>query len=380
MLIRNNAPVFGANASPYQQPGEWQVSFSSRNLISNDHYNGTVEQHERQERQNYITNRQNLVDVGVTRVVTPRLSLSLGVPFVYSAWAFRDPSSPLPGPRIESAQWGRGIGDISVTSRYWIFNPETHAGWNVAAGAGLKLPTGNSRHQAKFVNVRGAVAGILGNTVPGFVRREELQYVDQSVQPGDGGWGLMLESHAFWNVRRAFVFGSASYLANPRDTNDTPSIGAILGVSTVLNSVPDQYLARVGAAMPVWKGFGASLAWRVEGVNRYDLIGKSNGFRRPGTSMFVEPGVSYSNGSHTVAFNVPIGYYYNRHRNPYTNNPGDATFPRHIFLTSYSYRLGKKAAPVPQTASSTIAPVSTDSARPVSPAGSTPLCAPLAQY
>jgi hypothetical protein len=37
--------------------------------------------------------------------------------------------------------------------------------------------------------------------------------------------------------------------------------------------------------------------------------------------------------------------YYNRHANPYTGNPGDATFPRHIFLSSYSPRLGTKPAP-----------------------------------
>ena len=93
--------MFGANASPYATAGDWQLNLSSRNLVSNDHYNGTAEQHERQERQNYITNRQNLFDVGVTRVLTPRVSVSVGVPFVYSAWAFRSPASPLPGPRVE---------------------------------------------------------------------------------------------------------------------------------------------------------------------------------------------------------------------------------------------------------------------------------------
>ena len=44
---------------------------------------------------------------------------------------------------------------------------------------------------------------------------------------------------------------------------------------------------------------------------------------------------------HTLSFTVPLGYYYNRHPNPYTGIAGDATFPRHIFLTSYSLRLGK---------------------------------------
>jgi hypothetical protein len=354
VLIRNNAPVFGANASPYQEPGEWHVSVTARNLVSNDHYNGTVEQHERQERQNYITNRQNLIDIGISRVLTPRVSVAIGVPFVYSAWAFRDPASPLPGPRIEEPQWGRGLGDISVSGRYWLFDPGTHLDWNLAAGAGLKMPTGNEAYQDTFVNVQGAVPGILGNPVANFVRREDRQYVDQSVQPGDGGWGLMMEAHGFWRVSRVFLFASGSYLANPRDTNDTPSILATLGIPAVgpreglgVNSVPDQYMARVGGTVPVIKGFSASLAWRMEGLPRYDLLGDSHGWRRPGTAMFIEPGVSYSSGPHTISLNVPLAYYYNRHTNPYTDNPGDATFPRHIFLTSYSFRLGRpRVAPV----------------------------------
>lgn len=350
MLIRNNAPVFGANASPYQVPGVWQLNLTSRNLISNDHYNGKVEQHERQARENYITNRQNLFDIGLTRTLTKRVSVSLGVPFVYSAWAFRDPSSPLPGPRIENPQWGRGLGDITLTARSWIFNPDTHPVWNVAAGGGLKLPTGNAAYQDTFLVVRGSLPGILGNPVPNFVPREEKQYVDQSVQPGDGGWGVIVEAQAFWHVKRAFLFGSGIYLANPKDTNETPSILPILGVPAApgtpnaglnVNSVPDQYLARLGGTVHVWKGFSASLAWRMEGMKRYDLFGGSHGWRRPGTAMFVEPGVSYTHRQHTVSFNVPFGYYYNRHRNPYTNNPGDATFPRHIFLSSYSLRLGR---------------------------------------
>jgi hypothetical protein len=79
-------------------------------------------------------------------------------------------------------------------------------------------------------------------------------------------------------------------------------------------------------------------------LKRYDLFGASHGWRRPGTEMFVEAGFSYSHGSHTVSFNVPFGYYYNRRPNPYTGIAGDATFPRQIFLTSYSMRLGKAAA------------------------------------
>jgi hypothetical protein len=372
VLIRQNAPVFGASGSVYQQPGDWQLSLSSRNLVSNDHFSGTVEQHQRQTVQSYVNNIQNLFDIGVSRALTERITVSLGVPFVVdSSWALRDPAFPFPQERREIAQHGRGIGDISVTSRMWLFDPDTHESWNVAAGAGLKFPTGNSRYQDRFIDR--------------IDRTEALRYVDQSVQPGDGGWGLMLEGHGFWRVKRLFLFGSGSYLANPQDTNDTPSIIAVLGLSTTtgqfaglgVNSVPDQYLARLGASMAVWKGLGASLAWRMEGLKRYDLIGESHGWRRPGTSMFVEPGVSYSHGPHTISFNVPVGYYFNRHANPYTGIEGDATFPKQIFLTSYALRLGQRAAPAP--AQSPAPPPTPPPATGVSAGGDAPPAAPPAE-
>jgi hypothetical protein len=345
VLIRNNAPVFGANRQPYQEAGEWQISLASRNLVSNDHYSGTVEQVQRQTLQNYVTNRQNLIDLGISHAVTNRLAVTFAMPFVNSSWASRDPAYPLPAERREIAQNGKGIGDISLSSRYWLFDTATHLSWNIAAGAGVKLPTGNSRAQDTFP----------GRTDTSNV----LRYVDQSVQPGDGGFGLMLEAHGFRSMNRVFIFGSGSYLANPRDTNNTPSILTVLGISTApgtvnaglgINSVPDQYMTRVGTSVGIWGGIGASVAWRMEGLRRYDLFGASHGWRRPGTEMFIEPGISYSRGGHTVTFNVPFGYYYNRRPNPYSGNAGDATFPRQVFLSSYSWRFGpKKTPPVPAT-------------------------------
>jgi hypothetical protein len=339
VLIRNTAPVFGANRRPYQEAGEWQFSLASRNLVSNDHYNGTVEQVQRQTLQNYVTNRQNLVDFAISRAMTNRLALTVAIPYVNSSWASRDPAFPLPAERHEIAQNGRGLGDISAIGRYWLFDTETHETWNVAAGGGVKFPTGTADAQDRFP----------GRTDPANVPR----YVDQSVQPGDGGWGLMMEAHAFKAMNRLFLFGSGSYLANPKDMNGTPSILTVLGISTAagtpnaglgVNSVPDQYMTRLGASVGIWKGIGGSVAWRMEGLRRYDLFGDSHGWRRPGTEMFIEPGLSYSYGGHTITFNVPVGYYYNRKPNPYTGNAGDATFPRQIFLSSYSWRFGAKKA------------------------------------
>jgi hypothetical protein len=113
------------------------------------------------------------------------------------------------------------------------------------------------------------------------------------------------------------VFASGTYLANPRNTNGHPSIISGLGVAVtpananrLVNSVPDQYFARVGVALPAGlRGLGASIAVRMEGQPRYDLIGRSDGFRRPGTEMFLEPGLTFVRGNSTWSAGVPIAFY-----------------------------------------------------------------------
>ena len=249
---------------PVWQPGDWQVSVSSRNLVSNDHYNGKVEQVERQTLQNYVNNKQNLLDFGVSASDD-----AASQPVVRHAgdralrWALRDPAFPLPAARREIPQVGKGIGDISVTGRFWIFDPGTHPDWNVATGAGSSC--------------RRAMPGTRTPSSAASTRVERLRYVDQSVQPGDGGWGLLMEAHGFWRVRRAFLFASGSYLANPKDTNDTPSIIAVLGsrppTARRIRRAGRELRARpisgtTGRHRPVWKG----LRRRSPGVSRTAAI------------------------------------------------------------------------------------------------------------
>jgi hypothetical protein len=245
----------------------------------------------------------------------------------------------VPGPRAQ--QDARGIGDISIAGRYWLFNTKTHPNWNLAVGTGLKMPTGEYKAMDSFPDRNG--------------QNTQMRYVDQSIQPGDGGWGLMLEAQGFRRFGRGQIFGSANYLANPRDTNGTPSLTVSRlppGVpppansDRLVNSVPDQYLARIGGSIAVAKKVAVTSAFRVEGQRRYDLIGKSHGFRRPGVSLFAEPGVTFSTGTGNVSFNVPIAFYRNRKPDPYTGIEGDATFPKYVFLGTYSWRFGgRKAAP-----------------------------------
>jgi hypothetical protein len=143
------------------------------------------------------------------------------------------------------------------------------------------------------------------------------------------------------SIGRVTAFGSSTWLANPRDTG-APSRANLVTSTTPsnINTVSDQFVFRAGASVQVTNYVTASLAWRAEGVPRYDLIGASHGFRRPGVEMYWEPGVTISSGRHSVSFNFPVGYYFNRFRNPYTGNPGDSTFPEYVSIATYSVRLG----------------------------------------
>jgi hypothetical protein len=325
--------VFGSS-NPYAQPGETQLTISSRNLRSTDHYNRDVEQLQRQTLGSYVLNTQHAFDFNVTHVFTERFSMSVGVPYIAASWGIPSPTTA--GPSARANQQAHGIGDISVSGRTWIFPTNRFRAGNIAVGAGIKAPTGNSEATDVFPNINGT--------------NPKEKPVDQSVQPGDGGWGVTFELQGFRRIPHGQLFGTFSYLANPRDHNDTTSIGYNISAAAVppinpdgtsYNSVPDQYLARLGGAFPLGKtGFVGSMSWHVEGLPRYDVFGDSHGFRRPGVEMFIEPGLSYAKGSHIYNFSVPIAYYRNRFPNPNTGNAGDATFPNYIFLASYSWRFG----------------------------------------
>jgi hypothetical protein len=333
VLIRQNGPVFGPSEKPYMSKGTWQLNAQFRMLRSDDHYNGTVYQEQRDRIGNYVINKQKMLDIGVTYALTERLNLSLAVPVVAASWSLPSPSAPVPGPRYK--QEGHGIGDLSLSGRFWLFSTESTK-HNIQVGLGIKLPTGNSNAKSVYPDF---------NT-----KNLQLKSVDISAQPGDGGTGAILDVQGFQVVNRVFFFGGFTYLVNPRDTNNTPSIISGLGLGSnpayaglLVNSVPDQYMLRGGAAVPVpkIKGLSASMGVRMEGLPRYDLIGASHGWRRPGRAAFMEPGLLFTRGNYAFNLNVPVTFYRNRMPNAYTNAPGDATFPEYIVLAGVSYRFKK---------------------------------------
>jgi hypothetical protein len=82
-------------------------------------------------------------------------------------------------------------------------------------------------------------------------------------------------------------------------------------------------------------------AGRIEGVPVRDIIGKSEGFRRPGYAISVEPGFLYSRGRDTWSISMPIAVERNRRRSVpdiADGRHGDAAFADDLLIIGYSRR------------------------------------------
>jgi hypothetical protein len=162
------------------------------------------------------------------------------------------------------------------------------------------------------------------------------------MQPGDGGWGFNLGTQAYkrlWST--ASAYGQASYLFNPEDINGVPTFRSQPGQGIM--SVTDQYLFRGGVSqyIPKVRGLALSLGIRGEGVPVRDLLGDSNGFRRPGFIFSLDPGLMYDYRQTTLSVNGPWALYRNRPPSvpeiQYNITNGDAFFADYTVVVGLSH-------------------------------------------
>jgi hypothetical protein len=226
-----------------------------------------------------------------------------------------------------------GIGDIQLVARHWLLKCPAHPNENVSIGLGVKFPSGNYDAHDAFRNGAGVRA---------------VRAVDISSQPGDGGVGIVFDVQAFKRWKSLTGYFSGTYLVNPRETNGTPSLPfALMGFGAPpdawVNSVPDQYVARLGVAVPIKavKGLSLSLGPRLEGVPPKDLIGGSGGFRFAGYALFIEPGLSYTSGRDTWALSVPVTVHKRIQNIDSTPGPDMGTIVPYSVIFSYSHKFGK---------------------------------------
>lgn len=250
----------------------------------------------------------------MTAAITERWSATASLPYLSASWSLPQPISP-PGPRRK--QETSGIGDLVIGPRFWVFDPRESPDGNLQVGLGLKCPTGDEAVEERYPDITGA--------------NFAMKPADVSIQPGDGGWGSVLDLQAFRDLGPVRLFAGGTYLVNPRETNRTESIvtGLVGPAATAdhlrYNSVPDQFLVMAGGSVALGDRLSAGLALRWEGVPPRDLVGGNDGFRRPGYVVALAPGLSWSGDGWSAGLSVPWNFLKNRLDNA-QGEPGDATF------------------------------------------------------
>src|SRR5690606_8043815 len=171
----------------------------------------------------------------------------------------------------------------------------------------------------------------------------EVRTLDPSIQPGDGGVGLALSLSGFRALGPVSLYASGTYLLSPRNTSGVPTSRS--RPSEAFLSVPDQYIARAGGfvRVPRLELLSLGLGARVEGTPVEDLIGGSEGFRRPGYSLAVEPAVQLAGAGWAVSASLPIAVRRNRKASVpdrMDRTHGDAAFASYAVIVGLSYRIG----------------------------------------
>lgn len=231
----------------------------------------------------------NSLDVSVAYRLTDRWTVAATLPFSRGTHSrvYADGRRH----RVSAA----GLGDVSMVGSAWVLDARNHPSGNVSVGLGVKSPSG--RH-----DVRDTYYLAQGTT--DFT-------VDQSIQLGDGGWGLVAQGLAFTRVgERVSGYASGSYLVTPQ--NHSSVFQSLSGrLASVHVSIPDVFNASAGVSFDISHrhGVSASLGGRIDGIPTRDLVGGSDGFRRPVVLGYLEPSLTLTRGRSTVTLNAPLRIY-----------------------------------------------------------------------
>ncbi len=271
---------------------KWDLNVSGRYFKSYKHFSGTTENTQRVIEGTEVRNFSRTLDISLVRKINKQWSIGMDLPWVYNERSslYEHISNVKGSPRFST--FSQGIGDVRITAYKWILAPQEGSKGNLLGGIGVKLPTGNYNATDQFHYSTTAT-------------REGP--VDQSIQPGDGGWGLTMELNGFRAINATWsLYGNAYYLINPMGNNGVstsrgavnatpPTAAQALAIKYTSNvmSVPDQYLLRAGTNWTK-EAITISLGARYECIPASDLVGDNTGFRRPGSVLAIEPGANYS--------------------------------------------------------------------------------------
>jgi hypothetical protein len=287
MPVRFTSPSLGGQRNGVLQAKEWQVGVAYRRLVADEWYLGKKVDESKAPFGRPLFLDINSIDLSVSYAVSDRLSLTLTLPFSSGT------HSRFYADTVRHKVAARGLGDVNLVANLWVLDPNKHPNGEVALGLGIKTPSGNNHSKDDF---------FLPNAPP------TIRPVDQAIQLGDGGWGIMLQAQGYRRLSdRASAYAVGSYLVSPRVQSDVPS--PIPGTPTVYLAVPDVYSARAGLgfALSSAHGVSASLGGRIDGIPQGDLVGGiDSAFRRPGYSVYLDPGLTFRHSGDEVTLGVPL--------------------------------------------------------------------------
>jgi hypothetical protein len=307
-----------------------------RSFVSDRHFVGTEEQKERQQEGSQVINDSKFMDLSLSYRLSDRSFLMLSVPYVDHdrSQVVRD-NTPQRNILERFHTQASGLGDLRFTGYMWAGKPSAERRTNLLLGLGVDAPTGKEDVEDNFKAYNAATKTII-------TRR---QTVDQSIQPGDGGWGAIVDLYVYHRFSDAVtLYGSGVYTITPEETSGVPTYRSNPFESEM--SIADTYLVRLGVDLSLGesRALVLSLGSRMEGVPVHDLMGGSEGFRRPGYSVAAETGATYDfrNG-----FSAGLYFDYALQRNRQRSVPdmqlseatgtyrhGDAAFADYLWMAS----------------------------------------------
>jgi len=297
---------------------QWEVGLAYRHLGADQWFVGTeVREASAPFGQPLFLNISSL-DASVSYGVTDRVSLTLTLPFS------RGTHSRFYADGKRHKVKASGLGDVSLVGNVWLRNPAKHPDGNFALGLGLKTPSGDNGVIDDFFLANGSV-----------IRSP----VDQAIQLGDGGVGMVLQAQAFQRlVNRVSGYFYGWYLLTPRERTGVPS--PLPGVPL---SVPDVYSFRPGLTYELRpkRGLSMSLGTRIDGIPVRDLAGGNQGFRRPGYSLYLDPGIAIARRRGTLTLNIPLRLHQNFKRSladVERGTSGGGDLAKYLILVGYALR------------------------------------------
>lgn len=344
VAIRHFSSCVGNNLeNNLLEAGDLQIGINYRYFKSFRHFRGTEEEPDRLSNNTEVVNNSHAWDFSATYGINKRLYSSITIPTVINTRS----SLYEHGRNERNMTFSRGLGDIRVGLGYWLFDIEKSQNGNLAVGLGIKLPTGSYNASDIFYNI-------------GPNGEPQTRPVDQSIQPGDGGFGLTLDFQLYQKISDGFYgYTSGFYLLNPRETNGIrtfrETLSPILENESIM-AVPDQYSVRGGISYNASSLLSTSLGVRYDCVPVKDLIGGNEGFRRPGNVLSIDPGINIMANQFSFNLNVPFAVrrerpqsFTDKQTEIQTGNPrnGDAAFADYVINLGITYRIKKNNVKLP---------------------------------